>query len=220
MNHDLISDLQKLDVEAGEVTQFGEYTIDIEYDVDADNPRELLNLGTMVCYHRAYNLGDNHEFKSIEHLIHEMSNLYPDESFEYLTDAQLERCRDAANKKNIILPLYLYDHSGITMNTTGFGCQWDSSQVGLIYISLEDVRKEYKKQRISKELRKRVHQYLTGEVEIYDHYLTGSVYGYTITKGKEQEDIDSCFGYYGLDYMIDNIKDAIEFDIKQTEMEL
>ena len=26
----------------------------------------------------------------------------------------------------VILPLYLYDHSGITMNTTGFSCPWDS----------------------------------------------------------------------------------------------
>ena len=33
----------------------------------------------------------------------------------------------------VILPLYLYDHSGITMNTCGFSCPWDSGQVGWIY---------------------------------------------------------------------------------------
>ena len=31
-----------------------------------------------------------------------------------------------------ILPLYLYDHSGITMNTTGFLEAWDTSKVGCI----------------------------------------------------------------------------------------
>ena len=36
----------------------------------------------------------------------------------------------------VILPLYLYDHSGITMNTCGFSCPWDSGQVlSLIHIS-------------------------------------------------------------------------------------
>ena len=30
---------------------------------------------------------------------------------------------------------FIYDHSGITMNTTGFSCPWDSGQVGWIYCS-------------------------------------------------------------------------------------
>ena len=38
----------------------------------------------------------------------------------------------------VILPLYLYDHSGITMNTCGFSCPWDSGQVGWIYASAMD----------------------------------------------------------------------------------
>ncbi len=35
--------------------------------------------------------------------------------------------------KHVILPLYLYDHGGITMSTGPFSCRWDSGQVGWIY---------------------------------------------------------------------------------------
>jgi len=35
--------------------------------------------------------------------------------------------------KYVILPLYLYDHGGITMSTGAFSCPWDSGQVGWIY---------------------------------------------------------------------------------------
>ena len=47
--------------------------------------------------------------------------------------------------KFVILPLYLYDHSGITMNTTGFSCPWDSGQVGWIYADADCIKKEYGK---------------------------------------------------------------------------
>ena len=43
--------------------------------------------------------------------------------------------------KFVILSLYLYDHSGITMNTTGFSCPWDSGQVGWIYADADCIKK-------------------------------------------------------------------------------
>ena len=42
----------------------------------------------------------------------------------------------------VALPLYLYDHSGITMNTSGFSCPWDSGQVGWIYCTKKRFREE------------------------------------------------------------------------------
>jgi hypothetical protein len=89
-----------------------------------------------------------------------------------------------------ILPLYLYDHSGITMNTTGFSCPWDSGQVGVIFMSPQTVAKEG----ISDP-----EGYLKGEVKTYDQYLRGEVFGY-ILKNASGEEVDSCWGYYGLDH--------------------
>ena len=41
------------------------FRIKKEYDDTADSPRDGLeeNLGTMVCWHRCYTLGDKHDFE-------------------------------------------------------------------------------------------------------------------------------------------------------------
>jgi hypothetical protein len=201
-----LEDLKALDIEVGydETTTFGNYNIRVMADSDPESPREWDNLGTMVCWHSRYNLGDvdgNREYESPE--------------------AFLEEIGDA-----IVLPLYLYDHSGITMNTTGFSCPWDSGQVGFIYITLDKVRKEYGWKKITKKRREQIEKYLTGEVETYDMYLRGEVYGFNITRNDEdgeEVDIDSCWGFYGYDdpYMTEDvIKGAIAYDIEHTPAQL
>lgn len=104
----------------------------------------------------------------------------------------------------IMLPLYLYDHSGITMSTGPFSCRWDSGQVGWIYVTKEQVRKEYGWKNLSKKRIETIEGYLKGEIEEYDRFLTGQVYGYDVTELGEckhcgtaiEEDIDSCGGFY------------------------
>jgi hypothetical protein len=140
-------------------------SIQILQDLDAFDPRrEYDHLGTMVCWHRRYNLGDKHNFSSPEDL-----------------------------NQAVYLPLYLYDHSGITMSTTPFSCQWDSGQVGWIYVTKAEIRKEFGK----KWTTKKIQEILRAEVEEYDRYLTGDVYGYIITDDETGEEIDSCWGFYG-----------------------
>lgn len=70
--------------------------------------------------------------------------------------------------KFVILPLYLYDHSGITMNTTGFSCPWDSGQVGWIYVDADGIKKEYGK--VTPETINKTRTVMNGEVETYDYY--------------------------------------------------
>ena len=56
-------------------------------------------------------------------------------------------------KKNFnILPLYMYEHGGITISTTPFSCSWDSGTVGFAYSKkdidtnvIKNVVKEYDK---------------------------------------------------------------------------
>ena len=154
------------------------YTIEIHTDEDPMNPRENDNLGTMVCYHRRYDLGDKHDHGN------------QDSFKEYLKK----------NEKHIImLPLYLYDHSGITMNTTGFSCPWDSGMVGIIYVSKEKVRKEYGWKVLTKARIEKIKEYLKGEVKEYDQFLTGEVYGYVV-KDSTGKEIHSCWGYWGSDH--------------------
>ncbi len=227
MKHDL-TELKALDIpyDIDTETSFGDYTIKIQQDDDQDGPRDWDNLGTMVCWHRNYNLGDHkHGFESPQVFMHVISGLYSEEATEFLTEEQLERCETEAYRKNIILPLFLYDHSGITMNTSGYSCGWDSGQVGYIYVSKEEVRKQYNWKLVSQNRRKQIETYLTSEVETYDMFLTGQVYGYSIERKDpdgEEEHIDSCWGFYGYNdaCMIESIKGAIECDIGSIPQQL
>ncbi len=126
---------------------------------DFDNPRSWDNLGTMVCFHNRYDLGDEHNYDHRDY-----------NGWEMMKNAIIKE-EDVC----VILPLYLYDHSGITMNTTGFSCNWDSGQVGWIFISKKKVREEYKVKRIGKELIDKVTELLENEVKVYDMYLTGEL---------------------------------------------
>jgi hypothetical protein len=99
----------------------------------------------------------------------------------------------------IYLPLYLYDHSGITMSTEPFSCPWDSGMVGYIYVSLDDIRKEYGVTTVTDELIEKVKAHLSVEVDTYDKYLRGEAYGYIITD-EHGEPIDSCWGYDDLGF--------------------
>jgi len=195
-------------------------------DDDPMNPRtEWDNLGTMICFHKRYNLGDKHdhsepdEFRKvlideyypglterIDKSTDKLWGMFPNCTFSERQKIVWKEYDDAINKAwekvcsnhLVILPLYLYDHSGITMNTTGFTCRWDSGQVGYIYIDKEKALKEYGGKIFSRQLKKRLTSYLKSEVEVYDQYLTGDVYGFQLLD-PEGEEIDSSWGFFGSD---------------------
>jgi hypothetical protein len=100
------------------------------------------------------------------------------------------------------------------MNTTGFTCRWDSGQVGYIYIDKEKALKEYGGKIFSRQLKKRLTSYLEGEVEVYDQYLTGDVYGFQLLD-PEGEEVDSTWGFFGSDPKENGMMDDIEGEIVQ-----
>lgn len=155
-------------------------TVNIYYDEEPVNPRTAFdNFGKMVCFHPRYDLGDKHDYENTENLIR---------------DIQLEE-----GSHIIYLPLYLYDHSGLTISTGQFADPWDSGCVGLIYVSKKDVRKEYECRRISRKTLDRVLHQLESEVKEYDSYLTNEVYYYTV-EDPDGEVLESCGGFFDLDY--------------------
>jgi len=170
--------------------------IKIYPDQDAESPREDCNLGTMVCFHGGYNLGDKHDF------------LTPDDLHKHLK--KIER------NGGMYLPLYLYDHSGITMATTPFSCPWDSGQVGYIYVTGEKIREEYCVKRISKVVRGKIVDLLTSEVRTYDQYLRGDICGYVI-ENEEGVPVESCWGYYGTEEAMDDAKSIAEWLINDSK---
>jgi hypothetical protein len=156
------------------------YELKIEQDTDPMNPRtEWDNLGTMVCFHNRYDLGDKTDYRSKDY-----------NGWDELKQGILENEGEV-----VILPLYLYDHSGITISTSSFDCRWDSGQIGFIFMSKHTIKKEGIDET-------KVEEYLKGEVETYDKYLTGENYRYTIYEietcslGHEHKNVVECCGSY------------------------
>lgn len=182
-----------------ETREYKGYQISIETDDYPSNPRkEWDNMAHMVCWHRHYDLGDKHDFDS------------PEDFQEYMKE-----------NKVLVFPLYLYDHSGITISMAPFSCPWDSGQVGYIYVTYAELRKEYCTKKVTKSVIEKATRVLRGEVEVYDAYITGEVFGWTIGND-EDENIDSCWGYYGtseIDYMFQEAKSSIDYHIEQAKQE-
>lgn len=185
------------------------HTIKIYHADDAENPRDWDNLGTMICGHPRYQLGEKHSFGGGREFLLDLLGLGCDCPLD--VDQLLTRTEKIA----IILPVYLYDHSGLMMNTTGFHCSWDSAQVGFIYVTTADVREEYSVKRVSPQLRKKVEGYLRQEVQTFSDYLSGAVYGYVVEK--DGEETDSCWGFIGCyeTYCLKEARDCVPVNEKQ-----
>jgi len=165
-------------------------TLKIRADHDPESPRSTWdNLGTMVCWHKQYNLGD------------EQPKQNPVEFYAELP------------KGSLVLPLYLFDHSGITMRCESFSDPWDSGQVGYIYVTPDKIREEYSCKRITKKIREKVESVVRCEVKTYDNFLTNNVWGFVFEDTEKDVD-DSCWGFYGEDLKDTGIAESIPEEAK------
>lgn len=158
------------------------HILQIFQDSWADSPRSWDNLGTMAIFHKRYNFGDKINFSA--------------DDFSSWTE--MEEYIETELKAVVYMPIYMYDHSGITINTTGFSCPWDSGQVGFIYVTEQEMKKEFGDSYTDQDIEK-AKQILLNEVKTMDEYLQGEVYGFNLVK--DDTIIDSCGGFFG-----DNIK--------------
>jgi hypothetical protein len=160
----------------------GNLTVNILPDAGPMNPRtECDNLCVMVCFHGRYTLGDkDHGYKE--------SNFNGWDALE----AEIWKKEDPA----VVLPLYMYDHSGLTIATHPFACPWDSGQIGFIFARKADIRKAYDVKRITKKVREQVEKLMLAEVEEYDSYVRGECYYWQIEDENENilESGGGCLG--------------------------
>ena len=111
-----------------------------------------------------------------------------------------------------MLPLYLYNHSILSISTTPFTgraahASWDSGQVGFVYVTYKEIAREYSlptvklgdhddyRSFITPEIMKRASDLLCAEVDEYDHFLQGECYEFVVWEGGEV--VDSCGGFIG-----------------------
>jgi hypothetical protein len=189
-------------MEAYETLQHANCTIEIIPDEDSSNPRtDWDQAGTMVCWHSRYDLGDKNAAQRIADDLNNAGDGTHFKGIHYCYSDDPSTLHAAAIDAGFhVMPLFLYDHSGITMNTSGFSCPWDSGQVGFIYMTPETAKAEG----IPDPLK-----CLKSEVTVYDQYLTGDVFGFIVEHNESGEE-DSCWGFYGSDYCIEEAKSIAE----------
>jgi len=185
----------------------------IKTDDFGESPREWeCNIGVIAYKHRRYTLGEEKIDDPIDFLL----NLYGIEATNMpYTNETLKKLMGQASKYGyVLLPVYLFDHSGITISTTPFSCPWDSGQVGFIYTNLKRVQEMgHNWKKWSEKRREQVREWLKGEIKIFDQYLRGDVYGFIIEE--DGEEIDSCWGFYGEDPRTNGMSDYVDDELIQ-----
>jgi len=192
--------------EAIHTEQYKNYTIEIYPDLYPESPREWDNLCVLHCWHKNINLGDENYY------------LY-NESDEYWLNKNI---KDARNNGDIVLPLYIYQHSGVVLSLGSFAgklpqghYEFDSGQVGYLVIPKKKAIEEFGNKIMTKKVEEKALKVAEGEIKTYNQYLAGDIYGYKILNenGKEIDD-GSCWGFYGLEYTLAEAKSIVDYEIE------
>jgi hypothetical protein len=163
--------------------EVGELTVSVMYDECGNNPRNWDNLGKMVCSHKR----------------HEFPNEIQMDFDEHNSWDEVKRAITKQFGASLILAIWLYEHSGLSFSTESFygrlpqgHAEFDSGKIGFIFVTKEDIRKEYGK--AGKKEMEKAEKYLQDEVEMYGKYANGECYIFSI------EDADGnnleCVGDY------------------------
>lgn len=195
------------------------YTYKIIQDTDPLNPREDFDpLGEMLCFHKRYVLGDKHSYRA--------------EQFDGW-DEFLNELLEDEDPALVWLPIYMYDHGGITISTGSYSCPWDSGQIGFViargpkideYMGAETgaaVRRVVEDRGSTEDhlVMEKVEAALRAEVELYNQFLTGDCWGYVIFERPDDDSdddddddnpADSCWGFYGHDDCEEEAKSVIK----------
>jgi hypothetical protein len=188
-------------MEAFEQFEVDGVTVEFHYDEwggEHCNPRDMDNVTTMVCWHPDYVLGDE-QFTdydgrgAVETPFDTGNSSVGIVSMEHLR-RYLGICRQAIH----IRPLYLLDHSGLSIRAGSPSAAdpggWDTSMVGFVYTTHERITEqcgEDARYHTAKWIAEQVEQ----DVRLYDSYLQGEVYGFVVAPGSADE--DSCWGFLG-----------------------
>lgn len=190
-------------------TDKGTFRVYLSQDDDPMHPREEYDqIATMVLSHRRYNLPREGELAG-----------RIDEAFDRGGHPLAARYLTATGQAVAVLPVWGYEHGQLTLKAGErdypFSDSWDSGLAGLIYVTPEAAREAFGEAYTGEQLA----ALMISEVEEYDQYLTGDVWGYVVERlipecehcGCEQrwEVEESCWGFYGYEYAEKEARDVL-----------
>ena len=170
-------------------------TLKIIYDEDAQNPRTEFDTLCTILSSRD-ELGDVH-IRNRE---------------------ELEQWK-SDNPIVLEFPLYAYEHGDISLSMSDsypYNDRWDAGQIGVIAITKKDMKNIMEYSNLNKKRIETLTSIAKSEIETYNDYLNGNVYGFEIVKTvicdlecEHEESLDSCWGFYGHDFEKNGISDYV-----------
>lgn len=151
------------------------YTCKVYYDPDPTSPDNWDLIGTVYSNSKKYNL-QNHSMSEIVEV---------DENGWHV------------NEDYIYVRIYCYEHSGITIWSTREPqkCGWDTGLFGIYAAKKTEMKKIFGDLSVPQKYENALKQ-LECEVELWDMYFRGDVYGYEVYDNN-YDFVDSCWGFYG-----------------------
>ena len=176
----------------------GDERLEIMTDDSCESPREWDNLTVIVT------IKNNH---------HDIGDIQVNSS---------EQVHDVLDtqKAMFAMPLYIYEHSGISLRCFEdkipkypYNDQWDAGCIGMVFTTKEKLRQAG----LTHNTKKEVMDQMMAEVETYSHWCNGDCYGFRLSKVSrcdkcnqvEDNEIGSCYGFYGWNPDTNGLYDAI-----------
>lgn len=144
---------------------------------------------------------------------------------------QLDMCEKMLLLENTgevaTLPISMYEHSGISLwlgSKWGHpDAQWDCSSIGFAFVEKKTAEKEMPQRKLTDEQKNGWKQWayamMEGEMETYNKYVSGEVYGYMIEDEEGDEASNShlcgCWGFYDKDNLLEYAKNDIDTYLKE-----
>ena len=234
------------------------YRLKVSYDTDPINPRkDYDHLGTLFCWHRSYHLDDESPLKAADpqdtklNLIAQIDSTFQDrlnatydnscsaigvtggdfwKAHDQVVDRQARLISAEFDKHYLSLPVYLFDHSGVSLGTSAYSCRWDSGQVGFICLPKKSVPNHFNG--TIECAQAAALDCLEVEIGELSMYMGGSVYCLdvesvdfvNVSEGEHAiEELDweyeaSCSGFIGGDVtnngMLDHVEDRLTDNLK------
>lgn len=171
------------------------YKLTVEQDYLPFDPLDAEDMVQVYCWHHSYELGMKHDWEE------------PQDFVDYIHE-------NIGSDNVCILPLILYDHSGLSISTTTdwpFNDRWDAMRVGWAFVTKQHMLSEgYSEDN----WRKEGYKLIKDVIKDYDTYLRGDIWWYSLQKQVTIEikcphcneiietrtdfmGIDSCGGFLG-----------------------
>lgn len=170
--------------------------IKIEWDQDAESPANWDNIGQITYKgHGRHCLG---------------TEGVSDDRFDEIS-------RQVRDGELIGIPVWAYVHGSSTIRAgweNPFGCPWDSGRSGWAYCTKEKAISEFGKKIMTKAVREKAIKCLIGEVETFNQYIGGEVYGWIVEV--DGEEVDSCWGCYGFDCAESEARKVAAHHVKES----